>query len=547
MGSLARTKFRTHLDRRTIACAIAMLLAISVAPMRVSAVGGTPAVAAIRPAVVFIYLPLAQETGSGVVVHTDANGSDIVTAAHVVKSGSQVQVYFQNDLEHPHTATIVRVDADSDLALLRTKESAPSQASLAEDVASGQPVVVLGYPAATSVKLASKKGELQPEAIIGTITSVRSGGMVISTNAATEPGDSGAPIFKQSNAEIVGIVSGKFGSSKFLGYQGTGVAALRKFLSAAHIAFYGATGTQGASGRDSTGYRPVIGLQTLKEARGAHKFLADIITDVRLDLQSDSSASAVHNANQTDAVAFSATLRKTIASSLGQSFGATVSDDVNSLQNITALADLGRAAYERGYVGGVQEILAVHTARKSIGFVHQFEVSAKITIVDRYGDVVYSAAASKTQQQPLATFMQAQVEGVWTKAVDSVLVQIAEQTRRFGPDGGTNFARFGIPLATGQKSPLLVVEPDEKGARVTTLFPYGTAARSTLQLNDRIVALDGTDLKQMPADKLTAMFDNHVGSVFRCTVLEPDGQPVVVTFEAEDVRWYLEHPMKPKR
>jgi S1-C subfamily serine protease len=546
MRLLLRALRRASFGRRWIASATAVLFGLGLTHTQVSAVGST-AIAAIRPAVVFIYLPLEQETGSGVVVHTDAAGSDIVTAAHVVKSGSSVQVYFENDLEHPHAATVVRVDTASDLALLHTKESAPSQASLAEDIASGQPIVVLGYPAATSVKLAAKKGELQPEALLGAVTSVRAGGMVISTNATTEPGDSGAPIFKQNDAEIVGIVSGKFGSSKLLGYQGTGVAALRKFLTAAHVVFYGATGTQGNTGRDTTGYRPVIGLQTLKEARGAHKLLADLIIDVKLDKQADSSNSTVHAANTTDAVAFSAGLRKTIASTLGQAFGATLSDDLHSVQNIVPLADLGRTAYEHGYVGGVQEILAVHTAHKSIGFVHQFEVSAKITVVDQYGDVVYSGESSKAQQQPLAGFMEPQVDGVWTKTVDTALAQITEQTRQYGPDGGTNFARFGIPLATGQKSPLLAVQPDEKGARVTTLFPYGTAARSTLQLNDRIIALDGVDLKNMPADKLTAMFTGHTGSLYRCTVLEPDGQPVVVSFEAEDVRWYLEHPMKQKR
>jgi hypothetical protein len=49
----------------------------------------------------------------------------------------------------------------------------------------------------------------------------------------------------------------------------------------------------------------------------------------------------------------------------------------------------------------------------------------------------------------------------------------------------------------------------------------------------------------MSPEQLTDLFNHHAGSVYRCTVLEPDGQAVVVGFEAQDVRWYMKNPVPP--
>ena len=504
----------------------------------------TSAIASIRPAVVFVYLPLELETGSGVVVHSDSNGSDIVTAAHVVKSGGEIQIYFEGDNDHPHDAKLVHIDRSRDLALLHIKELAPAQASLASNVASGDAIGILGYPYATSVKRA-RNGELRPEALAGALTSVLSGGALISSNAATEPGDSGAPIFRQDDGEIVGIVTGHFGSSAHLGFQGTGVPSLRHFLKAEHVAFYGPNGPEGGSSEHTSAFHDVAGMHLLHETRGAHRLLVDLVLDVHWDLAVPATGGSLGYATQSDALAFAVASRKKIESSLEPAFGAAMTDQ-GAVQNIVSMPELGSFVNSRGYVGAVQEIFTLHTSKKVAGFVDQFETSTKINVIDRYGDTVYTGSSSKTQSQPVSAFYEQQVDGVWSSVTQDAITKITTQVEAAGGDAGKNFGRFGIPLATGQQSAFVSVEPDPRGARVASLFPYGTAARSTLQVSDLIVALDGQDLSNMPGEQLTALFSAHPGSPYRCTVLEPDGQAVGVSFEGEDVRWYLENPLPTK-
>jgi len=545
------------------------------------AVGSEAAVAEMRPAVVFILLPLAQETGSGVVVRTDTTGSYIVTAAHVVKAGGDIDVYFQGDKTRGVKAQVVRIDPVYDLAVIHTSQSAAQQVSLASDVLSGDRIEMLGYPTETTYAHLKGPEALEPEARLGSVTSVRSHASLISTSAPTEPGDSGSPIFEQDGAKIVGIVTGHFGHSSDIGFQGAAVGALRRFLTAANISFYGSEGLEAPKTRD-TNLAGVPGINLLQEARGAHKLLADVEYDVKWGVAGAATTPAYVNANATsanasqsantstnaqpgavvknatspatqdDSLIFATTLSKAIASSLGPQFDSSIAEALQPQQPDTRAqqqrglspAEIGKMAADGGYVGGIQEILSLHAAKKAMGLLNQFDVSTQINVIDQYGDVIFSATASKSEQQPIA-LLQEQVDQLWDKVTQDAIAQVGAQVAATGADGGKNFGRFGIPLATGAKSPFFAIAPDRKGARVTAIYPYGTAARSTLQLKDVIVALDGQDLSKMSPEQLTDLFNHHAGSVYRCTVLEPDGQAVVVGFEAQDVRWYMKNPVPP--
>ncbi|HEY9086009.1 MAG TPA: trypsin-like peptidase domain-containing protein [Candidatus Tyrphobacter sp.] len=482
------------------------------------------AIGAIRPAVAFIYLPLVHETGSGIVVHTSASGSVILTAAHVVRASPDIQVYFNDDLNHPYAATIIRIDIVNDIALIRTSAAAPAQVSFADSVVSGEDVAVLGYPAAMALRLASRTGELRPEAALGSVTSIRLAGALLSTTAYTEPGDSGAPIFRQDNAEVVGLVTGHFGSSKRVGFQATGVSVLRRFLLDSGVTFYGARGVHVSAPHSNSTYHPIVGLQPLRDVRGAGRLLVDYVASTSYDQQYQGARPP-----------FPDILGNVTAAAIRRTFDASVSSLSESINGPMSLSDLGAAAYQRGYVGAVQVKVALNV---SAMFVLRLVVSADVSVVDRYGDVVFSGTGGRDN-----TFS-FDVVGAPQKAVADAVDQIAAQARQ--DDRGLNFARYGIPLATGQSSALFSVVPASKGVRVSQLYPYGTAARAQLQLGDEIVALDGQDLAKLNPETISALFARHSG-LFRCTVLEADGQPVVISFPQEDIRWYLNHPLRTRR
>jgi S1-C subfamily serine protease len=540
-----------------IARALATLVALALTTMpspRPAFAAAEEAIAAIRPALAFVYLPLTQETGSGVIVHTETGVTYVLTAAHVVRAGGEIQLYFNNDVAHPHTATVVKVDSADDLALLRTDVSAPAQASFSESVTSGMRIAVLGYPAQTSLRLLSKTGELQPEASVGDTTSVRLHGALLSTTAYTEPGDSGAPIFRQDDAEVVGIVTGHFGPSNRAGFQATGVSAVRHFLESSHVVFYGAQGAQGRGAHWNSAYRAVIGLRPLREVRGAHRLLADYVLDIAVDQSgrslfslNDSRGGAIfqiQSANGPAVSQFVTRLLSRVQGAVGRTFESSLSRPSMSLRNVVSLSELGEDAFQKGYVGGIREMLTIH--EDSNPLLNNLSVSFDITIVDKYGDAVFSGNAARSVHQPIVAIPELQLETMTDALVDSAVSALRSEAQA-GTDAGVNFARFGIPIATGQRGALFTVAADTRGSRVVSLFPYGTAARAQLQADDEIVALDGQDLANLPSAQIEALFDQHHGSLYRLTVLEPDGQPVIISFSAEDLRWYLEHPLRPDR
>src|SRR5579862_5279302 len=131
------------------------------------------ALEAIRPSVVFIYLANESEVGSGVIVRTSAAATYVVTAAHVVRAGSDIDVFYENDLSHPHRARVFKVDDKKDLAVLEIDGLAPAQASLSDESTSGSSIAVLGYPAEATERMIDKTGAVEPVSATGEITSVR--------------------------------------------------------------------------------------------------------------------------------------------------------------------------------------------------------------------------------------------------------------------------------------------------------------------------------------------------------------------------------------
>jgi S1-C subfamily serine protease len=514
------------------------MMALIVATMPLGA-AVTGAIAAIRPAIVLVFLPAEDKSSSGVVIRTDAKGSDILTGARDLHIGSNVETYFEGDLKHPHHADVVKVDQHSGLALLHTSQPAAAQAALADSTVKGDLVAVLGYPAETAVKLAARSGELKPEAALGSVTSARTDGSQISTSAYTEVGDGGAPVFRQDDAAVVGVITNESNSGT-TSFQAAGVSSVRKFLAGTGVEFHGVSESSSVS--HTVKYDPFTGMQHLREIRGAGNLFTATNLEFHMSGQDQhSELYAVANEDSLKTFVLNE-LQVNLSRMTEESFSARLFfPSVEVPSDIKAVAQLARESRDRPYIGSLfQRVLLARD--KSRMFQDQIVVGFQVFLIDIYGDIAYEGLSTKTVKRiNVLSMREEDVEALVNDVARAAMSDLEAATKRNGDDGGVNFARFGIPLASGQKSALFSIEPESGGARVSRLFPYGTAARAHLQLGDLIVALDGEDLAKLSTIEIAERFNHHSASLYRCTLAQPDGHQVVVSFQAQDLRWYLEH------
>jgi S1-C subfamily serine protease len=152
-----------------------------------------------------------QPTGNGSGWVLDAGEGFVVTNAHVVNDGTEVQVGVAGKRR---AAEIVAVAPCEDLALLRLRDRAGlktmplgSQGGLKE----GQQVVAVGFPAnaSLSAQLTSTVGIVSvakteyKEAALDVPTYTN----VVQTDAAINPGNSGGPLVRVSDKKLVGVNS----------------------------------------------------------------------------------------------------------------------------------------------------------------------------------------------------------------------------------------------------------------------------------------------------------------------------------------------------
>jgi 2-alkenal reductase len=140
--------------------------------------------------------------GSGWVY--DSNGH-IVTNAHVVQDADQVTVTFSDGAQF--RATIVGIDADSDLAVIKVEGDASKYAPLtladSDKVQVGDRAIAIGNPF-------ERAGTLTHGIVSATGRSVQGavGNYVIpnaiQTDAAINPGNSGGPLLN-ANGEVIGV------------------------------------------------------------------------------------------------------------------------------------------------------------------------------------------------------------------------------------------------------------------------------------------------------------------------------------------------------
>jgi S1-C subfamily serine protease len=156
--------------------------------------------------------------GAGVVINKQGA---VLTALHVVKDGSQIQVRFADGTQS--SARVVTSKADSDIAVLAVSR-------LPEVVV---PAVLAGVPQVGNAVFAvgnplGLQGSLSAGVVSATGRSVRSQGSstlkdLIQFDAAVNPGNSGGPLLNRGG-QVVGIVTGLANPSKQSYFVGIGFA-----------------------------------------------------------------------------------------------------------------------------------------------------------------------------------------------------------------------------------------------------------------------------------------------------------------------------------
>ena len=213
---------------------------------RAQAPSGDPfvrAFRALRPAVVLFTMKIASEDkhhpgrlddayGSGIVVASDATGSDILSVEHVVHGAHDLRVTLDERRVVP--ARVVAVDAKNDLALVRIDVPGRIVARLgrARDIEPGTAVGIAGYPIPDA--FSDEHLGIKTSVYAGRVSSQRSDSLEL--DLPVIPGESGGPVFDASTGVVIALGESRFDDEKAIGF-GIPIEVAEHFLASKRIAF----------------------------------------------------------------------------------------------------------------------------------------------------------------------------------------------------------------------------------------------------------------------------------------------------------------------
>ncbi len=150
--------------------------------------------------------------GSGVIVRPDGY---VVTNAHVVARGAKIRVTLADEREFE--ATIVGVDADSDLAVLRIeggRQLPHLDFGASEDLMIGETVIAIGNPFGFSHTVTTGVVSAVGRALK---TEGKTYLDFVHTDASINPGNSGGPLL-DIRGELIGINTAIYGRAQNIGF-----------------------------------------------------------------------------------------------------------------------------------------------------------------------------------------------------------------------------------------------------------------------------------------------------------------------------------------
>ncbi len=151
--------------------------------------------------------------GSGVII--DGPHGFVLTNTHVVEKATKITITFKDEKEFE--ATIVGMDPDSDLAVLKIKtdSSLPAvQMGNSDDIMIGESVIAIGNPFGFSHTVTTGVVSSVDRSVK---TSDRVFHKFIQTDASINPGNSGGPLLN-INGELIGINTAIYAQAQGIGF-----------------------------------------------------------------------------------------------------------------------------------------------------------------------------------------------------------------------------------------------------------------------------------------------------------------------------------------
>ncbi|MDQ6932347.1 MAG: serine protease [Candidatus Eremiobacteraeota bacterium] len=182
-------------------------------------------VAALRPSVVLLTMRVPnQDNGStdkfqdayasGVVVSSGPWGSDVLTVEHAIEGASNLHATI-GGIKHER-ASVAGRDRALDIAVVHLRRGNLPSAKLgtSADLLPGEAIGIIGYPIPDAFE----------EEGLGTTSSIYAGRIsslrrhAIELNLPIVPGESGGPVFRAENGEVVGIAESRFEEERSIGF-----------------------------------------------------------------------------------------------------------------------------------------------------------------------------------------------------------------------------------------------------------------------------------------------------------------------------------------
>ncbi len=182
-------------------------------------------VASIRPSVVLLTMKVRNQDvnaaeklqdayASGVVVSSGSWGSDVLTVQHAIEGAKNLHATIGDNKRE--SARLVSLDNKLDVAVVRLGHPHLPVAHIGKsaELRPGEAIGIIGYPIPDAFE----------EEGLGTTSSIYAGRIsslrihAIELNLPIVPGESGGPVFRADNGDVVGIAESRFDEERSIGF-----------------------------------------------------------------------------------------------------------------------------------------------------------------------------------------------------------------------------------------------------------------------------------------------------------------------------------------
>lgn len=476
-----------------------------------------------KPSIAVILTP--EGWGTGFCVSSTSTASYYVTDQHVVGKNSAVKVVRQFPTVHVYAGTVVAsgLDGDPDLAVVRIPApNVPVLQLKTQLPQEGDPILVIGYPVAQLDLALISGGAVTPSIHEGTLSSIANRGGLLEYDAQTLPGNSGGPLLDARTGDVLGVIQAKIKS--------TTEANLAIGISRVVVPFLNQNGVVFKTASE----RPVAASTQIRSDT----------PNVLPALPGAGAAVVVFDTSM--GTGDIAGPMQTAASDLAQKLAAAFNMRVTTVdRHVASASELGDVAKNAGALFAVPYGSGFHSissTSNAYGTYTKWEFDLQVTIVDAFGQGWYNVKRTKT-----ITSARTPYDAIASSLADLNDQVVSEFQKDLSPPGSDssfalNFFRYAVPIANGSKRSFVILAPATNGTSVAWMPAFSPAAEAGLQFGDVVQSVNGVSLagKDAQAANAALVDANRMGSV-DLVIVSGDGTTQHIKFEAQDLRWYVEH------